>query len=134
MFNKCFLFKFWGIFRERRGVYNTMISSFPTNHLPGLILNRLNYFSFSQDKYLLASMVMLSAVCTWHAIVTTLGNHADRTESIVLTILGVVYILYNIGFVIVIYLFVSISNLIQYTLNRHYIIKRIITITTVTPA
>ena len=57
-------------------------------------------------------MVMLSAVCTWHAIVTRLVNHdealADRVENIVLTILGVLYVLYNIGFVFIIYLFVSI--------------------------
>ena len=56
-------------------------------------------------------MVMLSAVCTWHAIVTRITYdrpYADRVEGIVLTILGILYIVYNIGFVVVIYLFVSI--------------------------
>ena len=63
-----------------------------------------------QDKYLLASMIMLSAVCSWHAIVTTLlydRSLADRVETIVLTVLGIVYLLFNVGFVIIIYLFVS---------------------------
>ena len=63
-----------------------------------------------EDKYLLASMIMLSAVCSWHAIVTTLlydRSMADKVETIVLTVLGVVYLLFNVGFVIIIYLFVS---------------------------
>ena len=55
-------------------------------------------------------MIMLSAVCSWHAIVTTLlydRSMADKVETIVLTVLGVVYLLFNVGFVIIIYLFVS---------------------------
>ena len=54
---------------------------------------------------------MLSAVCTWHAIVTRLvydRQYADRIENIVLTILSILYIIYNIGFIFIIYLFVSI--------------------------
>ena len=56
-------------------------------------------------------MVMLSAVCTWHAVVTRLNYdrpYADKVEGIVLTILGILYVLYNIGFIVMIYLFVSI--------------------------
>lgn len=55
-------------------------------------------------------MIMLSAVCSWHAIVTTLLYEpalADKVETIVLTVLGVVYLVFNVGFVIMIYLFVS---------------------------
>ncbi|XP_005111291.2 cys-loop ligand-gated ion channel [Aplysia californica] len=70
-------------------------------------LPRISYLTY-MDKYLLASMIMLSAVCTWHAIVTTLTSNrdsADYIETIVLGCLGVVYLLYNIGFCIMIYLF-----------------------------
>ncbi|XP_052813164.1 cys-loop ligand-gated ion channel-like isoform X4 [Mya arenaria] len=70
-------------------------------------LPRISYLTY-MDKYLLVSMVMLSAVCTWHALVTRLLSdraYADRIENIVLTILSVLYILYNIGFVVIIYLF-----------------------------
>ena len=64
---------------------------------------------FFQDKYLLAAMIMLSTVCVWHAIVTTLPEESrDKVEVYVLTILAVIYFIYNIGFLIVIYLFVSI--------------------------
>ncbi|XP_060595428.1 cys-loop ligand-gated ion channel-like isoform X8 [Ruditapes philippinarum] len=70
-------------------------------------LPRISYLTY-MDKYLLVSMVMLSAVCTWHAIVTRLNHnrpYADRVENIVLTILSVLYIVYNIGFIVIIYLF-----------------------------
>lgn len=56
-------------------------------------------------------MIMLSTICAWHGIVTTISNKdgsADRIENIVLTALAVIYILYNIGFIFMIYLFVSI--------------------------
>ena len=56
-------------------------------------------------------MVMLSAVCTWHAVVTRITYdrpYADRVEGIVLTVLGIAYVLYNVGFTALIYLFVSI--------------------------
>ncbi|XP_045177557.2 cys-loop ligand-gated ion channel-like isoform X6 [Mercenaria mercenaria] len=70
-------------------------------------LPRISYLTY-MDKYLLVSMVMLSAVCTWHAIVTRLNynrKYADHVENIVLTILSVLYIVYNIGFIVIIYLF-----------------------------
>ena len=64
-------------------------------------------------------MIMLSAICTWHAIVTLLFDDvmektsteklqkAHFVENIVLICLSVVYILYNVGFCIMIYIFVS---------------------------
>ncbi|RUS83997.1 hypothetical protein EGW08_008258, partial [Elysia chlorotica] len=69
-------------------------------------LPRISYLTY-MDKYLLASMIMLSAVCTWHGLVTMLSkdSNADYIESIVLGCLGVVYFLYNVGFCIMIYLF-----------------------------
>lgn len=57
-------------------------------------------------------MIMLSAVCAWHAIVSMLlrfqeKDHADYIEYIVLGVMGSLYVLFNVGFVIMIYLFVS---------------------------
>ena len=57
-------------------------------------------------------MIMLASVCVWHAIVTALPQHVqDEVETYVLIILSVIYFIYNIGFLIVIYLFVSIPYL-----------------------
>ena len=61
---------------------------------------------------------MLSAVCTWHAVVTRITHdrpYADKVEGIVLTVLGILYVLYNVGFTALIYLFVSIftSKLVE---------------------
>ncbi|KAJ8319876.1 hypothetical protein KUTeg_001463, partial [Tegillarca granosa] len=54
-------------------------------------LPRISYLTY-MDKYLLASMIMLSAVCAWHAIVTTLHEeNAKKTEPKVLIVLGVIY-------------------------------------------
>ena len=54
-------------------------------------------------------MVMLTAVCAWHAIVACLDTQEKRDfiESIVLSCLAIVYVLYNIGFFIIIYISVS---------------------------
>ncbi|XP_021369969.1 uncharacterized protein LOC110461026 isoform X3 [Mizuhopecten yessoensis] len=67
-------------------------------------LPRISYLTY-MDKYLLIAMVMLTAVCVWHAIVSTLATQEkrDRIESVVLTVLAAIYIFYNIGFFIVIY-------------------------------
>nr|WCB87282.2 GABAA Receptor rho subunit [Haliotis diversicolor] len=68
-------------------------------------LPRISYLTY-MDKYLLTSMVMLSTVCAWHGIVTTLlkdREHADKVEVIVLSVLVALYILYNAGFMLAIY-------------------------------
>lgn len=55
-------------------------------------------------------MIMMSAICTWHGIVTTIKTDkpsVDYIEHIVLGALGVIYLVYNVGFCIMIYLFVS---------------------------
>eukprot|EP00106_Octopus_bimaculoides_P012713 XP_014780155.1 PREDICTED: uncharacterized protein LOC106876210 [Octopus bimaculoides] len=60
------------------------------------------------DKYLLISMVMLSTVCAWHGLVTLLDHdkeNADRVEIIILSVLSIVYISYNVGFVIIIHMY-----------------------------
>ncbi|XP_013085243.1 cys-loop ligand-gated ion channel-like isoform X3 [Biomphalaria glabrata] len=70
-------------------------------------LPRISYLTY-MDKYLLASMFMMSAVCTWHGVVTTLeGNKplANFIEYIVLGCLAAIYVVYNIGFCILIYVF-----------------------------
>ncbi|KAK3580218.1 hypothetical protein CHS0354_018002 [Potamilus streckersoni] len=75
------------------------------------------------DKYLLASMIMLSGVCTWHAIVTRLLDNrtrADEIEEIVLTVLGILYVLYNLGFVVLIYLFPCKKRRIMAQKDREY--------------
>lgn len=55
-------------------------------------------------------MIMLSAVCVWHALVTVVKETiADRAETIVLIVLGIIYVIYNVGFLIIIYLYVSIK-------------------------
>lgn len=83
-------------------------------------LPRISYLTY-MDKYLLVSMVMLSAVCTWHAIVTRLDEtRADRVENIVLTILSVLYIIYNIGFIVIIYLFPCKKRRIMSQKDREY--------------
>ncbi|KAL4217110.1 hypothetical protein ACF0H5_023565 [Mactra antiquata] len=85
-------------------------------------LPRISYLTY-MDKYLLVSMVMLSAVCTWHAIVTRLlynRPYADRVENIVLTILSVLYIIYNIGFIVIIYLFPCKKRRIMSQKDREY--------------
>ena len=57
-------------------------------------------------------MIMLSAVCVWHALVTVVKETiADRAETIVLIVLGIIYVIYNVGFLIIIYLYVSIKIL-----------------------
>ncbi|BFZ21949.1 hypothetical protein BsWGS_24988 [Bradybaena similaris] len=70
-------------------------------------LPRISYLTY-MDKYLLASMIMMSAICTWHGIVTTINTDkpsVDYIEHIVLGALGVIYLVYNVGFCIMIYLF-----------------------------
>ncbi|XP_055959433.1 cys-loop ligand-gated ion channel isoform X2 [Patella vulgata] len=69
-------------------------------------LPRISYLTY-MDKYLLASMVMLSTVCAWHGIVTLLPNkeRADFIENVVLGCLTIVYVFFNVGFVILIYVF-----------------------------
>ncbi|XP_076087790.1 cys-loop ligand-gated ion channel-like isoform X2 [Mytilus galloprovincialis] len=68
-------------------------------------LPRISYLTY-MDKYLLAAMIMLTVVCCWHAIVTTLPDASrDIVEIYVLSILAVIYFIYNIGFLIMIYLF-----------------------------
>ncbi|KAK7501996.1 hypothetical protein BaRGS_00006748, partial [Batillaria attramentaria] len=87
--------------------FTLMLTSVAFKSVVNQSLPRISYLTY-MDKYLLASMIMLSAVCSWHAIVTTLLYDADlanKVESIVLTVLGVVYLLFNVGFVIIIYLF-----------------------------
>ncbi|KAL8616854.1 hypothetical protein ACOMHN_041773 [Nucella lapillus] len=84
-----------------------MLTSVAFKSVVNQSLPRISYLTY-MDKYLLASMIMLSAVCSWHAIVTTLlydAAVADKVENIVLTVLGVIYLLFNVGFVIIIYLF-----------------------------
>ncbi|XP_052237328.1 cys-loop ligand-gated ion channel-like isoform X2 [Dreissena polymorpha] len=85
-------------------------------------LPRISYLTY-MDKYLLVSMVMLSAVCAWHALVTRLLYNrafADKIENIVLTILSVLYIIYNIGFVVIIYLFPCKKRRIMSQKDREY--------------
>lgn len=85
-------------------------------------LPRISYLTY-MDKYLLVSMVMLSAVCTWHAIVTRLNYnrpYADRVENIVLTILSILYIIYNIGFIVIIYLFPCKKRRVMSQKDREY--------------
>ncbi|XP_076460166.1 cys-loop ligand-gated ion channel-like [Babylonia areolata] len=87
--------------------FTLMLTSVAFKSVVNQSLPRISYLTY-MDKYLLASMIMLSAVCSWHAIVTTLlydPTIADRVETIVLTVLGVIYLLFNVGFVIIIYLF-----------------------------
>ncbi|XP_070187244.1 cys-loop ligand-gated ion channel-like isoform X2 [Littorina saxatilis] len=87
--------------------FTLMLTSVAFKSVVNQSLPRISYLTY-MDKYLLASMIMLSAVCVWHAIVTTLlfdRSLADEVETIVLTVLGVVYLLFNVGFVIMIYLF-----------------------------
>ncbi|CAG5120505.1 unnamed protein product, partial [Candidula unifasciata] len=70
-------------------------------------LPRISYLTY-MDKYLLTSMIMMSAICTWHGIVTTIKTDRpslDYIEHIVLGALGVIYLVYNVGFCIMIYLF-----------------------------
>ncbi|XP_078324873.1 cys-loop ligand-gated ion channel-like isoform X3 [Crassostrea virginica] len=68
-------------------------------------LPRISYLTY-MDKYLLAAMIMLSAVCVWHALVTVVKETiADRAETIVLIVLGIIYVIYNVGFLIIIYLY-----------------------------
>ncbi|KAK3580217.1 hypothetical protein CHS0354_018002 [Potamilus streckersoni] len=85
-------------------------------------LPRISYLTY-MDKYLLASMIMLSGVCTWHAIVTRLLDNrtrADEIEEIVLTVLGILYVLYNLGFVVLIYLFPCKKRRIMAQKDREY--------------
>ncbi|XP_052827029.1 cys-loop ligand-gated ion channel-like isoform X2 [Octopus bimaculoides] len=70
-------------------------------------LPRISYLTY-MDKYLLISMVMLSTVCAWHGLVTLLDHdkeNADRVEIIILSVLSIVYISYNVGFVIIIHMY-----------------------------
>lgn len=68
-------------------------------------LPRISYLTY-MDKYLLAAMIMLSAVCVWHALVTVVKETiADKAETIVLISLGIIYVIYNVGFLIIIYLY-----------------------------
>ncbi|XP_076443972.1 cys-loop ligand-gated ion channel-like isoform X2 [Babylonia areolata] len=87
--------------------FTLMLTSVAFKSVVNQSLPRISYLTY-MDKYLLASMIMLSAVCSWHAIVTTLlydPGLADQVETIVLIVLGVVYLLFNVGFIIIIYLF-----------------------------
>ncbi|KAK3082872.1 hypothetical protein FSP39_007612 [Pinctada imbricata] len=77
--------------------------------------------SLAFDKYLLSAMIMLSAVCVWHALVTTLESDADRTERIVLTVLMIIYILYNIGFLIIIYVFKNVNESTVRSIKKAYL-------------
>uniref|UniRef100_K1QX27 Cys-loop ligand-gated ionic channel n=1 Tax=Magallana gigas TaxID=29159 RepID=K1QX27_MAGGI len=73
-------------------------------------LPRISYLTY-MDKYLLAAMIMLSAVCVWHALVTVVKETiADKAETIVLISLGIIYVIYNVGFLIIIYLYVRRST------------------------
>lgn len=68
-------------------------------------LPRISYLTY-MDKYLLVAMVTLAAVCVWHAVVTVVPlSVQDEVEMYVLIALGVIYFIYNVGFLIVIYLF-----------------------------
>lgn len=70
-------------------------------------LPRISYLTY-MDKYLLISMVMLSTVCAWHGLVTLLNHdkpNADRVEIIILSVLSIVYISYNVGFVVIIHMY-----------------------------
>ncbi|KAK3580219.1 hypothetical protein CHS0354_018002 [Potamilus streckersoni] len=90
-------------------------------------LPRISYLTY-MDKYLLASMIMLSGVCTWHAIVTRLLDNrtrADEIEEIVLTVLGILYVLYNLGFVVLIYLFPCKKRRIMAQKDREYKISSV---------
>ncbi|XP_059178683.1 cys-loop ligand-gated ion channel-like isoform X3 [Physella acuta] len=70
-------------------------------------LPRISYLTY-MDKYLLASMFMMSAICTWHAVVTILIHKkadADFVEYIVLGCLASIYVIYNVAFCVMIYAF-----------------------------
>ncbi|CAI9729319.1 Hypothetical predicted protein [Octopus vulgaris] len=90
---------------ERKFIESTETEILKTN------LNRVSHIccrSRPKDKYLLISMVMLSTVCAWHGLVTLLDHdkeNADRVEIIILSVLSIVYISYNVGFVIIIHMY-----------------------------
>ncbi|XP_025092632.1 uncharacterized protein LOC112562932 isoform X3 [Pomacea canaliculata] len=87
--------------------FTLMLTSVAFKSVVNQSLPRISYLTY-MDKYLLASMIMMSGVCAWHAVVITILNDrgfADHVESIVLIVLGIVYVLFNVGFIIIIYLF-----------------------------
>ncbi|KAL8592371.1 hypothetical protein ACOMHN_044307 [Nucella lapillus] len=108
----------WNIFMVTNRLqlsFTLMLTSVAFKSVVNQSLPRISYLTY-MDKYLLASMIMLSAVCSWHAIVTTLLHDrpmADQVEMIVLIVLGVVYFLFNVGFVIIIYLFEMARKLLE---------------------
>ena len=61
-----------------------------------------------QDRYVLATMVCLACVCFWHGIQTLLiGDQYAMKDYYALIILGGLYIIYNVQFIIRLFLLVS---------------------------
>jgi hypothetical protein len=61
---------------------------------------------FRKDKYIICSMVLMGAVCIWHAIVATLipSDVANKSDKFALIAFGVVFIVVHVTFFVVIYI------------------------------
>ena len=71
-----------------------------------------NVCTVFQDKYILISMGILCSVCVWHSVLPALIARYDYTpcyeyDRIVLAVLGVVFILFHLTFIVKILLVVS---------------------------
>lgn len=53
-------------------------------------------------------MIMLLVVCVWYVLVIVVKEMiVDKVEMIVFIFFGIIYVIYNVGFFIIIYFYVS---------------------------
>lgn len=67
-------------------------------------LPKISYLTYL-DKYVLVAMILLTGVCAWHGITTLFGNDPHGIVDLVaLVVIAVLYIGFNIGFALRIYM------------------------------
>ena len=67
-----------------------------------------NVVSLLQDKYVLAAMILLTAVCVWHAVTSVIiSDVGDTIETVALVFFLGTYFMFNLIFVVRIYMLVS---------------------------
>lgn len=72
-------------------------------------------YSFTQDKYVISSLFILTLICLWHGLIVVIEKVSDRfnykipddMEVYVIIVMAIGYMSYNIAFIVMIYCVVS---------------------------
>lgn len=70
----------------------------------------VNFIFFTQDRYIIVTLLALAFICIWHGVQTRLPDGYDDRDYIALVVFVGLYIVYNLQFFLRIYSVVSINK------------------------